>query len=159
MIPVRTARSNFVYRGPSPDIGDAWVRREPRERAVYLVWQLSDEERRAIAEGGSIELGIYNMEPIPPVSINVTSELPLDAEGAALRDRANVIATTGYFAVGLLPPGCWVVGSDIWEQLQIHHALDNAPGAIPTLWHRPLLSIDEEGAFYYSVSGADQAGS
>lgn len=74
MKPVRTVSSNFVYRGPSPDIGDAWVERRPEERAVYLVWELSDVEREAIALGGQVKLGIFNMEPIPPVSLNVVVE-------------------------------------------------------------------------------------
>lgn len=142
MIPVRTARSNFVYRGPSPDIGDAWVRREPREHAVYLVWEPSDEERRAIAEGGYIELGIFNMEPIPPVSLNVSDERPLSAEGVALGDRAEKILRQR-FPNGFIPAGNWVVGTEVWLQLQQHHVLDNAPGEIPTLWRRPLIEIED----------------
>lgn len=74
MKPVRTVSSNFVYRGPEPDVGDAWVERRSEERVVYLVWELSDEEREAIALGGQVKLGIFNMEPIPPVSLNVVVE-------------------------------------------------------------------------------------
>lgn len=59
MIPVRTAASNFVYRGPTPDVGDAWVERVPSEHAVYLDWQPSEEERAAIAAGALIRLGIF----------------------------------------------------------------------------------------------------
>lgn len=69
MQPVRTERSNFTYRGPTPDIGDLPCRRE--SGVVYSTWRLSPEERIAIAEGANIELGIWYMEPIPPVSLAI----------------------------------------------------------------------------------------
>lgn len=75
MKPVKTARSNFVYRGPTLDIGDAWVERQ-RVRApegdvdvVWMDWQLDDDDRQAIADGALVRLGIWGMEPIPPVSL------------------------------------------------------------------------------------------
>lgn len=74
MKPVRTRSSNFVYRGPAPDIGDAWVERRPAEQIVYLVWWPTPAEREQIAAGGNLKLGIFNMEPIPPVSLEVTLE-------------------------------------------------------------------------------------
>lgn len=74
MIPVKTVSSNFVYRGPAPDIGDAWVERRPQERVVYLVWEPTEEERQEIAAGANLKMGIYNMEPIPPVSLFTTTE-------------------------------------------------------------------------------------
>lgn len=80
MVPVRTAASNFVYRGPTPDIGDAWVERVPAEHVVYLDWLASDEERAAIAGGALIRLGIHGMEPIPPVSLNVSEHDVLAVE-------------------------------------------------------------------------------
>jgi hypothetical protein len=69
MIPVKTVSSNFVYGGPTGDISDAWVERRPQERVVYLVWELDDEDRRAIAAGAQLKMGIHHMEPIPPVSL------------------------------------------------------------------------------------------
>lgn len=69
MDPIKTAAANFVYRGPAPDIGDLWVQRVPHDRSVRSVWKPTDAERRLIAEGGAIELAIFYMEPIPPVSI------------------------------------------------------------------------------------------
>lgn len=143
MIPVRTGRSNFVYRGPTPDIGDAWVRRAPSKRAVYLVWQPSEAERRAIAEGGLIELGIFNMEPIPPVSLNIATEQVLDEAGVALSDRARAHLRVRY-GYQPVPAGHWAVSQQVWAQLQEHRVLDNAPGDIPTLWGRPLIAFDEE---------------
>lgn len=74
MRPVRTRSSNFVYRGPAADIGDAWVERRPAERAVYLVWEPTPEEREQIAAGGNLKLGVHYLEPIPPVSLAVTLE-------------------------------------------------------------------------------------
>jgi hypothetical protein len=142
MIPVRTRASNFVYRGPSPDIGDAWVERSPAEHAVYLDWQPSDEERTAIAAGGLIRLGIFNMEPIPPVSLNVSDVGLLGSAGAALRDRAlaalKVVAPGG---PSRIPPGFWAASSDIWAALQQDGALDPDRGSVPTLLGRPLMDV------------------
>lgn len=148
MIPIRTARSNFVYRGPTPDVGDAWVRRGGSDRGVYLVWQPSDEERAAIAAGDYIELGIF-VEPIPPVSLNVTRERPLSPEGTALVDRARA-HLRHLFPAGRISSGWWVVGKDIWAALQAHGALDNEPGAVPTLCGRPLIEVGEPAdSFFY----------
>jgi hypothetical protein len=71
MDPIKTNRSNFVYKGPTPDIGDLACERttESGTPVVYSVWEPSEEERRAIAEGGYVKLGIWGMEPIPPVSV------------------------------------------------------------------------------------------
>ena len=73
MNPIRTEKSNFTYKGPSPDIGDLPCRRDPLTHAVYSTWELTHEERIAIAEGANIELGIYYIEPIPPVSLAIDS--------------------------------------------------------------------------------------
>lgn len=97
MNPVKTAGSNFVYRGPTVDIGDIWVERAvisdgggPR-RVVYVDWQPTTEERKAIADGtGVVRLGILGMEPIPPVSLEVwhglevvsTEPPPIEEPGA-----------------------------------------------------------------------------
>lgn len=80
MKPIRTNQSNFVYRGPTVDIGDAWVERRPEHRTVYLVWELNDDERAEILEGGQLKLGIHGMEPIPPVSLRVCNEPVVDTE-------------------------------------------------------------------------------
>ena len=74
MDPIKTAAANFVYRGPREDIGDLWVQRVPSDRSVRSAWDLTDEERRVIAAGGRIELAIFYMEPIPPVSLVVLPE-------------------------------------------------------------------------------------
>lgn len=85
MHPVKTSSANFVYRGPTPDIGDLWVERRPEGRAVEVVsvWEPTEEERKIIAEGGRITLGMFH-EPIPPVRIGVVGaeeSEPVDEHG------------------------------------------------------------------------------
>ena len=81
MNPVRTNRSNFVYRGPTLDIGDAWVERElvampeGQARVVWMDWQLDDVDRQAIAAGALIRLGVWGLEPIPPLSLDARLDL------------------------------------------------------------------------------------
>ena len=93
MIPVRTARSNFVYRGPTPDIGDAWVERVPAERTVFMEWQPDPTERELIAAGALIRLGIYGMEPIPPVSLGISTEPVLTVDEPPKGDLRGVLGT------------------------------------------------------------------
>ncbi len=90
MIPVRTSRSNFVYRGPSPEIGDAWVERLPAQRAVFMEWQPEPAERELIAAGALIRLGIYGMEPIPPVSLGISTEPVVTADEPPKGDLRGV---------------------------------------------------------------------
>lgn len=72
MKPVRTASSNFVYVGPTPDIGDLHCQRlQPGE--IRSIWYLTDVERAAIAAGANVGLDILG-EPIPPVSLFVIHE-------------------------------------------------------------------------------------
>ena len=72
MLPIRTDRSNFIYRSPRPDNPDM-----PGERIVpghiRSVWELTETERADIFQGGNIELNIF-AERIPPVSLNLTYE-------------------------------------------------------------------------------------
>lgn len=72
MHPVKHAGSNLVYRGPTPDIGDLWVQRD-YPNAVRVVYDLTDNDRALIAEGGRIELSMFH-EPIPPISMAVLPE-------------------------------------------------------------------------------------
>lgn len=81
MNPVRTKQSNFVYKGPTANIGDAWT--EVKDDTVYMVWELSDEERRFLLDGGNIKLGIHFMgpnvgRPIPPVSLMCVGDQPVE---------------------------------------------------------------------------------
>jgi len=146
MIPIRTRRSNFVYRGPTPDIGDAWTERVPGERAVYLTWQLSPAERADIAAGRNIRLGIYGMEPIPPVSLNIDDLGEISAAAAAWRDRAlAILRKLSPSGPGRVPAGFWSTSYDVWTSLQADGALDGG-GGIPTLLGRPLITSAEAAA-------------
>lgn len=156
MIPVRTRASNFVYRGPSPDIGDAWVDRQPGP-SVYLDWQPSDEERAAIAAGALIRLGIHGMEPIPPVSLNVSGLRPLSEAGIELRDRARtILRLLSPRGPDRVPPGYWAASHDVWRRLNAEDALD-AGLAVPALEGRPLMELDTDELSDYLayVSQAD----
>lgn len=72
MRPVRHADSNFVYRGPTADIGDLHVTLVPGPNGtvVEVVYELDDADRALIAVGARIELGVYS-QPIPPISMRV----------------------------------------------------------------------------------------
>lgn len=154
-VPIRTRASNFVYRGPTPDIGDAWVERVRAERAVFLTWELSDEERAAVAAGANLRLGIFYMEPIPPVSLGVDTLEALSDAGAALRDRAlRALATSRGPEDSLQRPGWWVASFDMWQRLNIEHALDPDDGGVPTLLGRPLVTT--EGANFLEFNAGQQ---
>lgn len=138
MIPVRTARSNFVFRGPSPDVGDAWVDRQPAHGEVWVIWKPDEAELAAIAGGGLIRLGIYTTAAIPPVSLDVTDQVELSADGAALRDRAKeILQALNVPGPTAVPPGHWSVADDVWSALLFEGALENVDGT-PTLFGRPL---------------------
>lgn len=90
MKPVATDKTTFTYRGPTPDIGDLPCYREAG--AVWSVWELTDEERRFIVDGGNIALGIW-AEPIPPVALEVVGDQP-----APRAEMRIVIPGTPFYA-------------------------------------------------------------
>lgn len=105
MKPIKTEKSNFAYRGPTPGIGDLPCERKienPRGvdgstfSAVYSVWEPTDEERGRVSRGANVKLGIIDMEPIPPVTLEVVGEAELPRTGvpreAIPDDRAAAIA-------------------------------------------------------------------
>jgi hypothetical protein len=51
-------------------------------QVICSVWVPSDDERRAIAEGQNIELGVGNIGIFPPVSLGVTSATEIEMEEA-----------------------------------------------------------------------------
>ena len=157
MIPVRTSRSNFVYRGPTPDIGDAWVERRPPRR-VFLTWKPSDEERAAIAAGALIELGIHGMEPIPPVSLNVADAPEISEAGATLRDRAYAALRAISTGPSTVPSGHWLVAPDVWQALNAEEALDTSgTNDLPLLYGRPLMQVEgaDAGTLEYAMAVRD----
>jgi hypothetical protein len=74
---IETEKTDINYKGPVSGIGDlpCWRQYDTEYgvNVIYSVWEPSDEERKAIANGANIELGIVG-EPIPPVSVNVTDQ-------------------------------------------------------------------------------------
>lgn len=83
MRPIRTPSLDGVYRGNDRDVEDLPFRREivttdrgPIVRIVSI-WEPSEEEREAIANGANIELGVF-YEPIPPFSVAVSDEQEID---------------------------------------------------------------------------------
>lgn len=156
MIPVRTSRSNLVYLGPTPDVGDAWVERR-RRGEVYMAWRPSEAERAAIAAGALVELGIFGMEPIPPVSLNVADRPEISAEGAAWRDRALAELKRLSVGPGSVPPGHWMAAEDAWLALCELDALDTSgTNEVPLLYGRPLMVVADmtPGSLEYARAGA-----
>lgn len=87
MHPIRTPASNFTYLGPAPHIGDLPCQRAPDGRGgtvVLSTWELTPDEREAIARGANIEVGIY-AEPIPPISVAIAQ--PTQDDAAVARER------------------------------------------------------------------------
>lgn len=85
MRPVRTAKSNLVYVGPTPNIGDLHCERRAPGR-IYSVWEPTPDERKAIADGANIELGVMG-EPIPPVSLVVVSDQGIGEDSPEIARR------------------------------------------------------------------------
>jgi hypothetical protein len=83
VLPIRTERSNFIYRSSRPDAPDM-----PGEKVepghIRSIWTLTVPEREAIIEGLNVELSMF-AEPIPPVSLGITYE------GATLLRRRPIL--------------------------------------------------------------------
>lgn len=92
MRPVKVAKSNFVMRGPSPDVGDLWVERTndwngTGSAAMVSTYKPSPEELAVLNAGGGIELAIIG-RGMPPVALNVCSPV----EAAAVGDHSHRIS-------------------------------------------------------------------
>lgn len=85
MKPVRTAESNMVYTGPSPEIGDLHCQRI-RPGVINSVWWFTPEERAAIAKGANLSLTVLG-EPIPPMSVNVIWSPGIGEDAPELLER------------------------------------------------------------------------
>lgn len=72
MRPVHHAGCNKVYLGPTDDIGDLHCI-EQADGTISVVYELDDEDRATLAQGGRVMLGI-DTQPIPPVSMQVIPE-------------------------------------------------------------------------------------
>lgn len=67
MRPVKHKGCNAVYLGNGKEVGDLHCIRQYPGR-IDVVYELDEDDRAVIAQGGKIMLGIHT-EPIPPVSI------------------------------------------------------------------------------------------
>ena len=82
MKPIKTENSNHVYRGDGRDVADLHCRVATLESHDYqdgalitmAVWEPDEEERKRIAEGSNIEVGILYANPMPPTVVSVTDE-------------------------------------------------------------------------------------
>jgi hypothetical protein len=84
VLPIKTEKSNFVYRSSRPDIPDMPGERiEPGQ--VRSIWKPTVWEREAIMDGLNVELNMF-AEPIPPASVEISYE------GAALLSRRHLLA-------------------------------------------------------------------
>jgi hypothetical protein len=83
--PVRTEKSNLVYVGPTPDIGDLHCERV-RPGYIRSVWEFSPEERESIAKGANLSVSVLT-EPIPPMSMHLTREQGVGEDAPELRER------------------------------------------------------------------------
>jgi hypothetical protein len=86
---VRTASSNLVYKGPTPEILDLHCQREAAGR-IRSVWWFTPAEREAIARGANLRLTIL-VEPIPPVSLSVTTEEGVGEDAPDILERLESI--------------------------------------------------------------------
>lgn len=89
MKPVQTARTNLIYRGPTPDIADLYCERL-QPGMVRSVWYLSRRDREAIAAGANISLVVLQ-EPIPPVQLAITEDAGVDDDAPAVLDRIEAL--------------------------------------------------------------------
>jgi hypothetical protein len=92
MTPVRTASSNLVYRGPTPEIRDLHCQREAPGR-IRSVWWFTPAEREAIAAGANLRLVILG-EPIPPVSLGITDEQGIGEDAPDQLVRLEILRGT-----------------------------------------------------------------
>lgn len=72
MRPRRIAASNRVYRleGGTED-NDLWVEQDEAEQTITSTWELDDDDRAAIAAGGTIDLVVWGTGT-PPVALEVS---------------------------------------------------------------------------------------
>lgn len=75
---VPTSNACYVLPGGNED-NDLWAEKNVHDFTITSVWELTDEERKKIAEGGTIELIIWAAGH-PPVALEV---------GPSIEERKN----------------------------------------------------------------------
>lgn len=73
MAPIKVAESNFCFLGPTREIADLPCHIQGEN--TFAIFEPTAEERKLIADGGHIRLGIHGIRPIPPVSLAIVSDL------------------------------------------------------------------------------------
>jgi hypothetical protein len=82
MTPITTKKTVGIYgapKGREQEIGGLPFYRE--DDAVCSIWELEDEERKAIASGANVRLRQLG-EPIQPVALEVIWEEYYDSDGS-----------------------------------------------------------------------------
>lgn len=117
MLPIRTDKSSFIYKSTDPDIADM-----PGERVeaghIRSIWALTERERADINQGLNVELNIF-VEPIPPVSLEVTYE------GATLLMRRPAVVVERFIG----DDGQWYI-----RMLSEHGAMVALSRGYPRRW-------------------------
>lgn len=72
MKPIKTKTTELVYHGPTEEIGDLWCHRI-RPGEIRSFWKPSKEELALLQDGGCVKIDLFS-EPIPPLSVNVSTE-------------------------------------------------------------------------------------
>lgn len=92
MRPVRTVRSNVLYRGDGQldgAVADLYAERVT-PGIIRQVWQPTDADRAVLAAGGSLIVYVMT-EPIPPIAVEV-SDHPDDHELVRDQVAARLLA-------------------------------------------------------------------
>lgn len=89
MKPVRTASSNFIYAGPTPEIADLHCERL-KPGVIRSVWWFTPAEREAIAKGSNLSLSIMG-EPIPPVSLHLIRQDGVGEDAPDVLERLETL--------------------------------------------------------------------
>jgi hypothetical protein len=85
MKPVRTASSNLVYVGPTPEIGDLHCERI-QPGLIRSVWWFTPAERESIAAGANLSLTVVG-EPIPPMSVHLIRDVGIGEDAPDVLER------------------------------------------------------------------------
>jgi hypothetical protein len=94
--PVKTETANYVYVGPTVDIGDVWVTRSEHQigdriyPVVYLDFVASPEEAADITAGAPVRIGIIGREPIPAINVAVHRGLQVVSDEPPVREEPAV---------------------------------------------------------------------
>jgi hypothetical protein len=95
MKPIKTPHSNTLMKGADSNTKDAWAEISP-EGTTTLVWELTIEERVAIANGANLKTVLFDV-PMPPMYLEISyhgqdGPVLLDTETIRLQRLSSRIA-------------------------------------------------------------------